>query len=120
MLKKTVTQLILLVLIAIALFYLVYRQGLKDKQKQIVPPVMTKEAPAEIKDMPYKEIKAFMPAPQINEAKIGKKELWPGRTFWGNLGYLFKDGKSTFIPYAIQEQMRRDYEEEIIQAKKGC
>jgi hypothetical protein len=51
--------------------------------------------------------------PKKTEAKGVVAQIVPrAKVFWGNRGYLVKDGKSTYLPAAVREALKKEWERE--------
>lgn len=120
--KKTVINVIMLILIALGVVFL-YKQISSMKRSEpvvatmgigVTIPSIPKPAPKPV-EAPA-EVKVLSVAAQAETAIASPERLEPvpqvkkERLFWGNRGYLIKDGKSTFVKYSLLEQMKREYE----------
>lgn len=111
--NKKVAMVIVFILLLIGILFMFNRYS----GKQCAPAKIT---PAQI-ERPVVE-KPVVEAPVAQEPKIAVKEQAPlkekmrKKVFMGNRGFVIKDTKSTFIKYAILEELRKyNYYKEVIE-----
>jgi len=124
--KKNLITVIMFILIALGLLLFLWQLSSKDNPVEVVmqtrgagvvvpaagkvpaKEVIVKETEADVYNKKGKVIERDF---EIDAAVFN---LESKNAFWGNRGYLIKKGKTTFIKYALQEQMRRAQGQMII------
>jgi hypothetical protein len=113
MYSKKIIIFIILILIAVLGFSLLSKIAKRKEPQSIPTPIIIEKSPPQVQMPAVKEPAEKKPIVVKERVEVvGLVQAKGTRSFWGNRGYLIKDGKSTFVKPSLLEQLRRDYEQE--------
>ena len=123
--KKTVLSLVIIILVAIALFSILSTLSLKRRSRREntfvgieLPMAVPVAVPKPVTAKP-EPVKIVAPAVEViakKEIPENKKEKVP---FWGNRGYLTKNRKSTFVTIEELIQLKIAYEAASLEEREN-
>jgi len=105
--RKTVILIVILILVPIALFYILNILVLKRRGHTLTASALIQKSITQA-ETPL-DIKIEEPKLVIENEETTKTSC----PFWGNRGYLIKDGKSTFVKPSELLELKKDFEKEF-------
>ena len=110
---KVLLILVLLILVAFALSSVINKRGKKNVQNEPIPQMVSNENTVAAQMPVVNEPVQTKPSLPVTEKQETTPVVKIHRPFWGNRGYLIKNGKSTFIRASELERLKKEYEEEV-------